>query len=123
MQVIKGWLGRDGQAHERIYDIAWTHEADVDPATGVRPPQPGTVDTEVARYDNSIGKPELAALWEDPDFDAALPAWYLVRVLQIPTPRWTTYRAVAEGVEPPAGIPTAIRERAWSSPIWYTPGD
>jgi hypothetical protein len=79
------------------------------------------VDVKNATYTNDIGDSQLSVVWEDPDFDASQRAVYYVRVLEIPTPRWSTYDAKKLGVEPPKGVPATIQERAWSSPIWYTP--
>ena len=90
-----------------------------DLATGRLQAVGSTVDVAQARYTNDIGAPELHAVWEDPDFDPAQPAFWYVRVLEIPTPRWSTYDAKAEGV--PAPAPATIQERAWSSPVWYEP--
>jgi len=80
-----------------------------------------TVDVEEATYTNAIGDPYLTAYWEDPDFDPDQRAFYYVRVIEIPTPRWTTYNAKFFGVEIPEGAPTSIQDRAYTSPIWYTP--
>jgi len=121
IQVIKGWLDGDGRAAERIYDVAWsgTRQATAD---GRLPAVGNTVDAAGARYDNTIGAAQLTAAWRDPDFDPAAPAFYYVRVLEIPTPRHQVYDAVALGIDPAAtGFPVSIQERAWSTPIWYTP--
>ena len=85
------------------------------------PPVGNTVDVKNASYTNWIGAVELKTVWTDPDFDPSLHAFYYARVLQIPTPRWTTYDARALGVPPPSNVPTSLQERAWTSPIWYTP--
>jgi hypothetical protein len=122
VQLIKGWLDAEGGQHEAIYDLAWSDGRQPDPATGALPPVGNTVDLAKATYTNTIGAPELFAVWSDPDFDPARRAFYYLRVLEIPTPRWSTRDAVALGIEIPGGLPATIQERAWSSPIWYAPG-
>ena len=121
IQIVKGWLGADGSRQERIYDVAWS--GDRSPGTdGKLPPVGSTVDVANATWTNTIGSPELIAAWTDPDFDAELPATYYARVLEIPTPRWTTYEAVRFGIEMPSpDVPMTTQERAYTSPIWYTP--
>ena len=121
VQVIKGWLDDDGETHERVYDVAWAGRRTA--ANGKVPAIGSTVDVARATYDNSIGSAELATVWVDPDFDADERAFYYVRVLEIPTPRYSTYDAVALGLDPEQATdrPAAIQERAFSSPIWYTP--
>ena len=122
VQIIKGWSDpRDGYPREKIYDLAWSDDRKPDPTTGKLPPVGNTVDTKTAKYTNDIGDTQLSVVWTDPDFDPTIAAVYYVRVLEIPTPRWSTYDAVKLGVEPPAGVPATIQERAYSSPIWYTP--
>jgi len=121
IQVVKGWVDASGEQHQAIYDVAWSDGRTVDPATGKLPAVGNTVDVTTATYENSIGDAELFALWTDPDFDPSERAFYYLRALEIPTPRWSTYDAVALGVEIPAGLPATIQERAWGSPIWYTP--
>ena len=120
-QVIKGWLDEDGETHERVYDVAWAGGRTA--ANGKVPAIGSTVDVARATYDNSIGTAELSTVWVDPDFDPDERAFYYVRVLEIPTPRWSTYDAVALGLDSEQAIdrPAAIQERAFSSPIWYTP--
>lgn len=119
IQMIKGWVDSNGQSHERIYDLAWSNERSVDPDTGRLAPVGSTVDPKTARFENTIGAPQLRAQWTDPDFDARQEAFYYARVLEIPTPRWSTFDAVQLGVEPMA--PVSIQERALSSAIWYHP--
>ena len=119
IQMIKGWVDSSGQSHERIYDLAWSDERTVDAETGRLAAVGSTVDPANATYDNTIGAPQLRAQWSDPDFDSDQEAFYYVRVLEIPTPRWSTYDAVQLGIEPMA--PVAIQERAISSAIWYQP--
>ena len=101
--------------------MAWSGDRKVDPGTGKLPPVGNTVDVVKATYTNTIGAVELKQVWTDPDFDPALQAFYYARVLQIPTPRWSTYDASKLGVLPPSDVSAAIQERAWTSPIWYTP--
>lgn len=121
VQLIKGWVDTDGQQHEQVYDVVWSDDRGFDPKTGNIPAVGNSVDVSTATYDNSIGDAELYTVWSDPDFDATQHAFYYVRVLEIPTPRWSTRDAVALGVEIPHGLPATLQERAWSSPIWYTP--
>jgi len=122
VQIVKGFIGEDGRARERIYDVAWGDAERRRPdAGGKLPPVGSTVDVERATWRNTIGDPALAAVWRDPDFDPDRPAFYYARVLEIPTPRWTTYDAVRYGIELSPDVPTAIQERAYTSPIWYTP--
>jgi hypothetical protein len=121
IQIVKGWLDAKGAQHEKVYDVAWSGERKPDPKSGKLPPVGDTVDAKTAAYTNSIGAPELLAEWTDPDFDAAARAFYYARVIEIPTPRWSTIDAVHLGVPLPQGLPVSIQERAWSSPIWYTP--
>ncbi len=120
VQIIKGWY-KNGYPWEKIYDVAWSDNRVADKQTGKLPPVGTTVDIANASYTNSIGDNELSATWTDPDFDASLHAVYYVRVLEIPTPRWSTYDAKPLGIKPRPEIPATLQERAWSSPIWYTP--
>ena len=120
VQIVKGWYEGD-HGHEKVYDVVWSDNRAPDPATGKLPPVGNTVDITNASYENSVGDAQLSAVWTDPDFDPALHAVYYVRVIEIPTPRWSTYDAKALGVPVPAGVPATIQERAWSSPVWYTP--
>jgi len=120
IQVIKGWTTQDGEPKEKIYDVAWSGERKPGP-DGKLPPVGDTVNVEEATYTNAIGAPYLDAFWVDPDFDPAERAFYYVRVLEIPTPRWTTYDAKVFGVERPKDQPASQQERAYTSPIWYTP--
>jgi hypothetical protein len=121
VQVVKGWLGADGKAQEKVYDAAWSAGRERD-AQGRLSPVGDTVDIPSASYRNSIGAAELATVWRDPDFDPSQKAFYYVRVLEIPTPRNSTYDAAALGQEPPEGYAATIQERAYTSPIWYSPG-
>ena len=120
IQIIKGWT-KSGQIFEKIYDVAWSGNRRPDPATGKVPAVGNTVDVKNATYTNAIGAVELKKVWRDPDFDPTLDAFYYVRVLQIPTPRWTTYDAKKLGVPPPNWVSATVQERVWTSPIWYTP--
>ena len=120
IQIVKGWYD-NGYAREMVYDVVLSDGRKADPETGRVPPVGNTVDVGNATYSNSIGDVQLSSVWKDPDFDPTQHAVYYVRVIEIPTPRWTTYDAAKLGVEPPRGVPTTIQERAWSSPIWYTP--
>jgi hypothetical protein len=121
VQIVKGWLDGKGKQHEKVYDVAWGGDRKPDPKTGKVPPVGDTVNAATAEYTNTIGAAELSTVWTDPDFDPAERAFYYVRVLEIPTPRWSTYDAVRLGVPVPKGLPVSIQERAWTSPIWYTP--
>ncbi len=121
VQIVKGWLDADGTQHESVYDVAWS--GDRKPGADGRVPAVGsTVDVAKGTYANTIGTGELTGSWTDPDFDAGQRAFYYARVLEIPTPRWSTIDAAALGLPIPSGLPATIQERAWSSPIWYTPG-
>ena len=119
IQIIKGWY--DGkQQHEKVYDVAWS--GDRKPAKDGKVPAVGnTVDAKTASWTNTIGASELGTVWEDPDFDPKQRAFYYARVLEIPTPRWSTYDAFRFNVPIPEGAPVSTQERAYTSPIWYTP--
>ncbi len=120
IQIIKGWT-KNGQSFEKIFDIAWSGDRKADKWSGRVPAIQSTVDMEKATYTNTVGSTELKTVWTDPEFDASLHAFYYARVLEIPTPRWTLIQAVKAGVPPPDVVPLTGQERAWSSPIWYTP--
>jgi hypothetical protein len=122
IQVVKGWLDKDGKTHERVYDVAWSGDRKRGP-DGKLAPVGNTVDLKTATWTNTIGNAQLATVWVDPDFNAAERAFYYVRVLEIPTPRHSAYDAVALGMDPATAHarPAVIQERAYSSPIWYTP--
>ena len=120
IEIIKGWT-KSGQSFEKIFDVAWAGDRAPDKWTGIVPPIGSTVDVEKATYTNSIGAVELKTVWTDPEFDRSVPAFYYARVLEIPTPRWTTIQAAQLGIAPPDVVAATIQERAWSSPIWYTP--
>ncbi len=121
VQIVKGWLDADGKQQEKVYDVAWSGARAPDPKSGKVPPVGDTVNAATAEYTNSIGAAELSTVWTDPDFDPSERAFYYVRVLEIPTPRWSTRDAVRLGMPVPKGLPVSIQERAWTSPIWYTP--
>lgn len=118
VQIVKGWMDATGQTHERIYDVAWSRGREN--SEGLEPVG-NTVDETTGHYENTIGDAELVAVWSDPDFNKAHSAFYYVRVLQIPTPRHSLLDALALGKENIKGFPATIQERAYSSPIWYTP--
>jgi hypothetical protein len=120
LQIVKGWLDGDGDTHEIVYDAAWSGDRQIG-ADGKLPAVGNTVDVEAANWTNTIGASELAVVWTDPDFDPEQRAFYYVRVLEIPTPLWYLYDKVRLGAELPDGIPTSHQERAYTSPIWYTP--
>jgi hypothetical protein len=121
IQIIKGWVDKAGKTQEKVYDVAWSGERK--PSNDGKLPAVGnTVDVPNATYTNTIGATELIKVWKDPDFDPALRAFYYVRVIEIPTPRWTAYDAKYFGVTMPKEVPMTTTERAYTSPIWYTPG-
>ncbi|MEM7097362.1 MAG: DUF3604 domain-containing protein [Pseudomonadota bacterium] len=121
IQMVKGWIGANGEHLEKVYDIAWAGERRIDADAGKLPAIGSTVDLRTATYDNSIGSAQLSIGWQDPDFDPKLRAFYYVRVLEIPRPRWTAYDAVHFNLKLPEEVPMVIQDRAYSSPIWYTP--
>jgi hypothetical protein len=121
VQLIKGWRDAGGELHERIYDVAVSGGRKIERDGRARKAVGSTVDIENARYTNSIGASELAAVWKDPAFDPAQPAFYYVRVIEIPKPRWTAYDARYFGTRIPDEVPRVTRDRAYTSPIWYTP--
>lgn len=121
IQIVKGWIDKDGKAHERVFDAVWS--GDRKPGTnGKLPPVGNSVDLKTGKYQNNIGKPQLSVLWQDPEFDQSQSAFYYVRVLEIPTPRYSLLNALALGMEASeTGRPASIQERAYSSPIWFSP--
>ncbi len=119
IQIIKLWIAEDGQSKEAIYDVALSDQREANPHTGLVPAVGNTVDAATASYTNTIGDTQLAALWQDPNFDPSQAAAYYARAIEIPTPRWSTYDAALLKVTPPA--PVAIQERAVSSAIWFEP--
>jgi len=120
IQVIKGWLDDDGVTQEKVYDVAWSGGRKKS-RNGKLPAVGDTVDLSVPTWTNTIGAPELSVHWTDPDFDATELAFYYVRVLEIPTPRWTAYDQVRYDLDLPDEIPLITQERAYTSPIWYSP--
>src|SRR5210317_2256622 len=119
IQIVKGWM--DGkELKEKVYDVAWSGDRRIG-GDGKLPPVGNTVNVVTASWTNTIGAPELGVVWTDPDFDPKQRALYYMRVIEIPTPRWSLYDAVRFDVEHPDGAPTSTQERAYTSPIWYTP--
>jgi hypothetical protein len=121
IQIVKGWLGKDGKTHEKIYDVAVSDGRKIDNDGRCRTPVGNTVDEANASYLNNVGDAELRATWTDPDFDPELPAVYYARVLEIPTPTWQAYASKFFGITMPEHIPLRHQERAYTSPIWYAP--
>lgn len=123
IQIVKGWLDANGEVHEKVYDVVWSdaEKRKPDSKTGKIPPVGSTVNVQDATWRNTIGDPELITVWKDPDFNPALRAFYYVRVIEIPTPRWTAYDAKRFGIKMPKEVPMIIQERAYTSPIWYSP--
>ena len=122
IQIVKGWVDSAGARQEKVYDVAWGDADTRQPgADGKLPPVGNTVNVAEATWTNTIGAPELIEVWTDPDFDPSVSAVYYARVLEIPTPRWTAYEAQRYGVTMPPEVPMTTQERAYTSPIWYTP--
>jgi len=122
IQVVKGWLDKDGKTHERIHDVAVSGDRKIDADGRCKTPVGNTVDVESATWTNTIGGPELITVWKDPQFDARQRAFYYARVIEIPTPRWTAYDAKRFGIKPLPGTTMVLQERAYTAPIWYSPG-
>ena len=120
-QIVKGWLDKDGKPQEKVYDVAWSDNRTLDPKTGKLPAVGNTVNVADASWTNTIGATELMAVWKDPDFDASVAAFYYGRVIEIPTPRWTAYDVKRFKNKPLDGTRMTIQERAYTSPIWYSP--
>ncbi|MGD8528883.1 MAG: DUF3604 domain-containing protein, partial [Methyloceanibacter sp.] len=120
LQIVKGWIDNNGETQEKVYDVVWSDNRKPD-AEGKLPPVGSTVDVKNATWTNTIGAPELIAVWEDPDFEPDQRAFYYARVIEIPTPRWTAYDAKRFNIEMSDDVPMTTQERAYSSPIWYTP--
>jgi hypothetical protein len=121
VQIIKGWLDKDGELHERVYDIAVSDGRKIDKEGRCKKDVGNTVNVKNATYQNSIGDALLMGYWKDPDFDPDERAFYYIRVITIPTPRWPAYDAKYFGVKVPKEVPMTTTERAYTSPIWYTP--
>ena len=119
---MKGWLDANGKTNEKVYDVVWSGGRAPD-AKGNLPPVGNTVDVTSATWSNSIGAPELITVWEDPQFDPKQRAFYYARVIEIPTPRWTAYDAKRFMTQMSADVPMSTQERAYTSPIWYSPSN
>jgi hypothetical protein len=121
VQVIKGWVDKKGKTQERIYDVSVSDGRTIGKDGRCRNAVGNTVNVAEASYTNSIGEVQFVTTWQDPDFDPALRAFYYVRVIEIPTPRWTAFDQKAFKVEMDPKVPMITQERAYTSPIWYTP--
>jgi len=121
IQIVKGWLDKDGKTQERVYDAAVSGGRTIDADGRSKTPVGNTVDVANATWTNTIGAPELIAVWKDPQFDAKQRAFYYARVIEIPTPRWPAYDAKRFGTTPLPGTRMVLQERAYTAPIWYTP--
>ena len=122
IQVVKGWMDKKGNTHEKVYDVIWSDSDKRKMKNGKVPGVGNTVDVLNATWTNTIGEPELIQVWKDPDFNAKQNAFYYARVIEIPTPRWTAYDAKRFNVKMDSDVPMTTTERAYTSPIWYTPG-
>ena len=121
VQIVKGWVDSSGALREKIFDVVWSSPGERSLTGGKLTPVGDTVDIAKASYTNSIGAPELRSVWRDPEFNAAQRAFYYVRVLEIPTPRWVLFDALRYGAKLPADAELKSQERAYTSPIWYNP--
>ena len=121
IQIVKGWLDKKGETREKVFDVAWSDADKRKMSKGKVPAVGNTVDIKNATWTNTIGDPELMTVWKDPDFDAKQKAFYYARVIEIPTPRWTAYDAKRYNVKVSKEVKMTIQERAYTSPIWYTP--
>jgi hypothetical protein len=122
IQIVKGWVDANGERQEKVYDVVWGDADTRKPGRdGKLPPVGNTVNVKEATWTNTIGDPELLGVWEDPDFDPKVSAVYYARVIEIPTPRWTAYDAKRYGITMPDEAKMTTQERAYTSPIWYTP--
>jgi len=120
LQMVKGWIDKKGDTHERIYDVAVSDGRAIGKDGRARKSVGSTVDIDKATFTNAIGAPMLGAHWEDPDFDPQQDAFYYVRVLEIPTPRWTTHDAAFFDIKRPDNVPATVQDRAYTSPVWYS---
>jgi len=120
IQIIKGWVDAEGVTRDKVFDVVWSGERQP-AASGKLPVVGNTVDLATATYRNTIGEAQLATVWRDPEFDPSVAALYYARVIEIPTPRWTTYDAVRAGLPLLENVAATIQERAWTSPIWISP--
>jgi hypothetical protein len=120
IQIIKGWVDKDGVMHEKIIEVVWAGKRKLGP-DGKLPPVGSTVNLKTATYSNDIGATLLTGSWLDNEFNPAAPAFYYARVLEIPTPRWSTYESVRNSLPLLPEVAAVIQERAWGSPIWYSP--
>jgi hypothetical protein len=121
IQIVKGWLDKSGKTQERVYDVAVSDSRTINADGRCTTPVGNTVDVAKATWTNTIGDSELITVWRDPDFDPSVRAFYYARVIEIPTPRWTAYDAKYYGVQLGSEVPMTTQERAYTSPIWYTP--
>jgi hypothetical protein len=121
VQIIKGWIDKAGETHERVYDVAVSGNRQIGDDGRAREPVGSTVDIEAASFTNTIGAVAMDAYWVDSDFDPSESAFYYVRVIEIPKPRWTTYDAAFYGIPLPEAVQPTVQDRAYTSPIWYTP--
>jgi hypothetical protein len=122
IQIVKGWLDAQGKTHEKVYDVVWSQAATRKPGKDGRlPPVGNTVDMKTGTWRNTIGEPELMTVWKDPNFDPNQRAFYYARVIEIPTPRWTLVDSLRFGIKMGPEVPMTVRERAYTSPIWYSP--
>ncbi|MFZ9004310.1 MAG: DUF3604 domain-containing protein, partial [Robiginitalea sp.] len=122
IQIVKGWVDTGGNRQEKVYDVVWGDADKRKPGRNGKLPAVGnTVNVKEATWTNTIGDPELIGVWKDPDFDPELPAVYYARVMEIPTPRWTAYDAKIYGITMPKEAEMTTQERAYTSPIWYSP--
>jgi hypothetical protein len=120
LQVVKGWVDSSGKAQEKVYDVVWAGQRELNNA-GKLPAIENTVDVEQATWSNNKGASELVTFWQDPDFSAQQRAFYYARLLEVPTPRWTAYDQKRFGIKMDDEVPMVIQERAYGSPIWYVP--